>query len=209
MQGRSPSGHLAGRAAPFAISFAAPDRLPMSAPAPLAARLASLFPAFKALVYALLLLNILIFFMTDDALVPHKAVDQIGWVIILAGLEWDSRAARSASVIGWSLAIELVGYACALYALGHYIAEIDWLEIINASAWLLIALLLWLDILVPRIGASRPVGVMRALLYAATLVCAILFGVQGKLLDFYDSVLWIVCFFVIELNILRLSCSAG
>ena len=164
--------------------------------------------AFKAVVYTLLAVNILVFFLASDALVPHKAVDQVGWCILLAVFEWETRipggGVHPARFGRWPLVFEAGGYACALYALGHYLAEPDWLEVTNASAWLAISALIWMDILRPDGGRALLRGWLRTGLYALTFICAVIWGVEGKLLDFYDAALWILCFFVIELNILGL-----
>lgn len=164
--------------------------------------------AFKAVVYALLVINIALFFFASGAPVPHKAVDQIGWCILLGVFEWETRTmARGISIArigGWPLAWELAGYACALFALAHYIATPDWLEVTNATAWLAISGLIWLDILRPDGARAAPRAWLRSGLYAVTFACAVIWGVEGALLDFYDAALWILCFFVIELNILGL-----
>lgn len=161
--------------------------------------------AFKAVVYTLLVLNIAAFFLASEAPVPHKAVDQVGWCILLGVFEWETRSAsRSAGIGGWPLAWELAGYACALYALAHYIATPDWLEVANATAWLAISALIWLDILRPDSGRASLRRWLRTGLYAVTFICALIWGVEGALLDFYDAALWILCFFVIEMNILGL-----
>jgi hypothetical protein len=164
---------------------------------------------FKTVLYGLLILNVGTFLYLDPE--PHRAIDQIGWLILLGVFEYETRlTARGgvpAVVRPLPLLCELAGYACALYALRHYVAAADGIEIANAATWLAISAMIWIDILWPTdtdTTAFRLRSVLKSLLYGMTLVCAGIWGWRGSLIDFYDSALWILCFFVIELNILRL-----
>lgn len=165
--------------------------------------------AFKAVVYTLLILNVGAFLAVDRS--SHRAIDQIGWLIILGIFEYETRLVRAGGSLAGlrplPLAIEAAGYACALYALGHYIAIADGLEIANEVTWLAISVMIWVDILWPvEAGtlAMRTRSWIKLPLYALTLVWATLWGLAGSILDFYDALLWILCFFVIEINILRI-----
>ena len=84
---------------------------------------------FKAVLYALLVINVGTFLAVDRT--SHRAIDQIGWLIILGIFEYETRLARAggdlAGLRALPLAIEALGYACALYALSHYLAAPDWL----------------------------------------------------------------------------------
>ena len=42
---------------------------------------------------------------------------------------------------------------------------------------------------------------MKGLLYLALFVCAVYWGFYGDFLDFWDAFLWLLAFFMIELNI--------
>ena len=54
-------------------------------------------------------------------------------------------------------------------------------------------------------GAPRPTRtLLRLSLFAVTLACAMWWAGTGSWLDFWDAVIWIICFFVIELNIFGL-----
>jgi hypothetical protein len=166
------------------------------------------FPVFKAVVYAALLANVGAFmWATRDWLAP-KAIDQIGWILILAVFEWETRRLGRGEALtrisAPALAVELAGYGCALFALAHYVAIRDPVEIANAAAWLGISALIWIDLFSPQ-GASRPLRAgARRTLYAVTLACAIFWGVTGAWLDFWDAAIWIICFFVIEINMFGL-----
>jgi hypothetical protein len=167
------------------------------------------FQAFKAVVYVALLANVGVFMWDADSLLAPKAIDQIGWVIILAVFEWETgRLAQGQALTRISpgaLAAELAGYACACYALNHYVSIRDPVEIANATAWLAISGLIWVDLFRPH-GARGPLrSVLRWALYLVTFVCALLWWRTGAWLDFWDAAIWIVCFFVIEINIFGLN----
>ena len=167
---------------------------------------------FKFTVYSLLLLNVwLLSRITGGNSVPYKALDQIGWLLILGVFEWETRAPAGNSegrrLLGWPLGFELLGYGFALFALVNYWHDRIWLDVGNAIAWLAISAMIWLDILRPLdagMAAHRWRGGIKLMLYAATFACAVLWGIAGAALDFYDAMLWILCFFVIELNLIRL-----
>lgn len=166
------------------------------------------FRPLKAVVYAALLANVGVFMWDADDWLAPKAIDQIGWVIILAVFEWETgrlvRGRPLTSISPGALAAELAGYACALFALAHYVAIADPVEIANASAWLAISALIWIDLFHPEGARGRLRSATRWTLYALTFACAVIWGVTGDWLDFQDAVIWIICFFVIEINIFGL-----
>jgi hypothetical protein len=74
----------------------------------------------------------------------------------------------------------------------------------NAWTWILIVLVLEYDVYVPGHYARWEWylrNTIKVALYAALFVYALLWGLDGSWLDFYDALLWILCFFAIELNI--------
>lgn len=167
------------------------------------------FRAFKAVVYVALLANVGLFMWDAESLLAPKAIDQFGWVIILAVFEWETSRLQQGEALTrispGALAAELAGYGCALYALSHYVSIRDPVEIANATAWLAISALIWLDLFRPA-GARGPVrSVLRWSLYLITLLCALLWWQGGAWLDFWDAAIWIICFFMIEINIFGLN----
>lgn len=163
------------------------------------------FQAFKAAVYAALLANVGLFIADAGDLFAPKAVDQIGWIIILGVFEWETgRLPQGMALTRISppaLGFELVGYACALFALSHYIDIRDPVEIANAVAWLGISALIWVDLFYPHGSRGMTRSALRWTLYLITFVCAVLWWIDGAWLDFWDGAIWIICFFVIEINI--------
>lgn len=165
----------------------------------------SWFGAFKALVYLALLANVGAFFVAADSWQAPKAIDQIGWIIILAVFEWETgrldRGVALTRISAGALLAELSGYGCALYALAHYIQIRDPVEIANSLAWLAISALIWLDLFRPAGARSMLRSAIRWTLYGLAFACAVHWGITGAWLDFWDAVIWIICFFAIELNI--------
>lgn len=88
-------------------------------------------------------------------------------------------------------------------------AEAQWLaliDVVNSFDWLLVVLILGADVWLQlkgqltdkliKISAS-----VKAVLYSVLLVCAVLWGIDGDFLDFWDAFLWIVAFIFIEMNL--------
>lgn len=81
-------------------------------------------------------------------------------------------------------------------------------EVINAGTWLLIVILLWIDVYMQmhRIQSKKYHTAstwIKVLLYGTLIAAAIVWGISGVLIDFWDAFLWIVAFFFIELNIFQ------
>jgi hypothetical protein len=166
-----------------------------------------LFLGFKCVVYGLLIINSYHFFYGKETLTSF--IDQLAWLTLLGTMEYESTTLDKdySSVwekrIVWS--VTAAAYAFIIFAWTNYIAEREWLNVVNATAWLLIcAVLLW-NIYGPGDPEERdPPIVKRAKLglYMVVGACALVWTIQGeKPLDAWDAWLWIVCFLVIELNV--------
>ena len=162
------------------------------------------FRVFKFAVYGLLTFNLYLLLREGfDA----EVLDQIGWLILLAVFEWESTTLdrdyrpREKLALG---AAQAVGYVTVIAGwLGYWLTPL-WPEFINATLWLIVVVLLLADVHWPaHFGgpAWRARNLLKVLIYAGLVGCAGYWGVHGDLLDFYDAVLWIVCFAVVELNI--------
>lgn len=77
---------------------------------------------------------------------------------------------------------------------------------VNALTWLAVVAVIEYDVYMPGLY-SRVEWIIRnglkVVLYFALIVFAIMWGIEGAVLDFLDAFLWIVCFFFIELNIIQ------
>ncbi len=170
------------------------------------------FPFFKWTVYGLLAINVVLFVMHET---PTEALDQLAWVSLLMLFEWETSqldkpytsAAERWGIHGLRLAAYLVIVQAALqYGSVDYIQEHGQLDLWNAWTWLAIVAVLEYDVYAPgeyvrwewylRNGA-------KFVLYGALFVYAVWWGLDGDWLDFYDALLWILCFFAIEMNVLE------
>lgn len=165
------------------------------------------FFGFKWTIYALLLVNLYVY-ATEGT--PSELLDSLGWVMLLGVYEWEtSTLHRDRSGPAERLAVggvQAVSYAIILAAWWGYWGDEAWLDFANASLWLLVCASLAYDLYAPGEYGSREWRArawLKGALYAALVAMAVLYGLAGEWLDTYDAALWILCFFVIELNIFR------
>lgn len=165
------------------------------------------FLGFKWTIYALLLVNLYLY-ATGGTFA--EMLDSLGWTTLLAVYEWETTTlhrgytgpAERLAVVG----VQAASYAIILAAWWGYLADESWLDFANASLWLLVCATLLYDLYAPGAYGSREWRARawaKGALYAALVVMAVLYGLAGEWLDTYDAALWILCFFVIELNIFR------
>jgi len=81
-------------------------------------------------------------------------------------------------------------------------------EVINSGTWLLIVLVLWIDVYLQMRGELtaklyRINAWIKAALYSVLVIAAIIWGIYGNFLDFWDAFIWIVAFVFIEMNLLQ------
>ncbi|ARN73477.1 hypothetical protein [Oceanicoccus sagamiensis] len=88
--------------------------------------------------------------------------------------------------------------------------RLAWADVINASAWVLVVIVLEIDVLLQLKGGLQ--GMVRTLskwlkvvLYSILFAAAVYWGFDGDFLDFWDAFLWLVAFIFIELNIFQWS----
>ena len=172
-----------------------------------------LFPLFKWAVYGLLSLNVVLF-LIGQTLVEAK--DSLAWVLLLLLFEWETRqlaagalGARTRRLLhgGRALAYLVIVGAAVEYSSASFRSEYGDLDAWNAWTWILVTLLLEAELWFPQ--RYGPVAWLlrngtKTLLYGALAAYAIAWGMDGEWLDGYDASLWILCFFVIELNVFGL-----
>ncbi|MDG1437443.1 MAG: hypothetical protein P8P98_00605 [Emcibacteraceae bacterium] len=83
-----------------------------------------------------------------------------------------------------------------------------WADIINATSWLGVVIVLEVDVWFQLKGLLkglilRTSTIIKAVLYSALVACAIYWGFQGGFLDFWDALLWILAFVFIEMNLFQ------
>lgn len=173
------------------------------------------FPFFKWTVYVLLGYNVYLFF-TEQTFV--EGMDSLAWVILLLLFEWETTQLdrpyfsklEKYAIHGLRLAAYVVIVLSAVeYSSAEYLAENGPLDMYNSWIWLAVVVAIEYDVYFPGYYRKWEWWLRNALkvgLYASLFVIAALWGMEdydGAWLDFYDAVLWILCFFAIELNIFR------
>ncbi|HEY4582882.1 MAG TPA: hypothetical protein VIG88_08465 [Lysobacter sp.] len=167
------------------------------------------FVVFRWCVYALLALDVLLYARYGRA---TELLDTAAWVVLVLLFEWETGGWRLASRMRPLLHGARALAACAVVvAVAGYALEREWLDFANEATWLGVVALLELDVrLPPRFRrAHRLRRRASALLYAALgafLLAWMLEGLAGDgagqaWLDTWDAALWLVAFWVIELNV--------
>jgi hypothetical protein len=163
------------------------------------------FVLFKYMVYSLLAFNVYLYAKSGTF---TETIDTAAWVVILGLFEWETLSIRQEHwgkiEKGVISLLSLFGYSVVLYSGYSYFIEKEWLDFVNSVTWILVILVLQYDIYFPgHYGQSEWTArnIIKFALYAALFVFAVLWGIQGEALDFYDAFLWILSFFVIEMNI--------
>ncbi len=137
-----------------------------------------------------------------------EAIDTFGWVLLLAIFEFETTSfGIQTDLFNKQLLtfISLVGYSIIIYSAVNYGLEKEWLDLANSIVWILIVMIITYDIYKPSTteqGLKLRVTI-KTILYSLIFLFALKWLIDGELLDFYDAVMWILAFFVIELNIFK------
>ncbi len=173
------------------------------------------FRLFKWTVYGLLALNVWFFLRTEETLTAF--IDSAAWVALLAVMEWESTSLDKPYDSPWEKrvigAVSVIAYGFIIYAWYGYFREEDWIDFINASAWLMVCALLSWQIWMPGDYEGREHAVIAAAkiaTYLVILACALWWTIDAENpLDAIDAWLWLVCFAVIELNVFGFEAGQG
>lgn len=173
------------------------------------------FPWFKWTVYALLALNVYLFIVTQTLI---EGLDSLAWVLLLLLLEWETSRLGRQVLPRWEqglihglrlVATALIVWAAWEYSAAEYVAVHGRLDQFNAWLWLAVVLVLEYEVRWPIFRRQWQwwlINAVKITLYGGLLLIAVLWGVSdepGAWFDCYDAVLWILCFFAIELNVFR------
>lgn len=88
------------------------------------------------------------------------------------------------------------------------ITRLAWVDVINSGVWLLVVLLLELDVRLQEKDRLEGVtlrlsNAAKYVMYSILLLAAVYWGVNGDFVDFWDAFLWLVAFFLIEMNVVE------
>ena len=83
-----------------------------------------------------------------------------------------------------------------------------WVDVINATVWLLVVVVLEVDVRLQEhdrfTGTALSVSnAAKFVLYGTLLLAAIYWGIKGDFIDFWDAFLWLLAFVLIELNVFQ------
>lgn len=86
--------------------------------------------------------------------------------------------------------------------------KLGWIDVLNASAWLLVVLLFEIEVIFQSRGAlTKPrlfaIKASKGVLYLSLLCAAIYWTVYGAFIDSWDAYLWLLAFIMIDLNIFQ------
>ncbi len=81
-----------------------------------------------------------------------------------------------------------------------------WVDVINASAWVAVVLMLEVDVHIQLGNISSPKWgkynvYPKISIYGVLVLAAVYWGITGNLIEFWDAFLWIIAFALIEMNI--------
>jgi hypothetical protein len=162
------------------------------------------FRVLKFSVYGLLSFNV---YLLLTMATVHEALDSVGWMLLIAAMEYKTSTLGHASTSRQKLlllGVRALAYALIIHAWVEYLLAPDWMDFANSTVWLLVCVSLEYDVHAPATYMSlawRIRNTIKLALYASLLGLAVVWGIRGDVLDFYDAFLWIVCFSVIELNV--------
>lgn len=144
-------------------------------------------------------------FVAHGGLAPCDLVGQ-GHSVVISLDEYAPLTAETCVALG---AAALFNPEVQMFATPASHAEmtlLSWLDVANASLWLIVVALIQAEIQLkgsPRgaYSSSRPYKAGKAILYGVLVLIALAWGVLGDPIDAWDASLWLIAFFFIELNV--------
>jgi hypothetical protein len=126
--------------------------------------------------------------------------------MLLGVMEHETRRHHRAMVSRREIALVAVASALAygiiLYAWSQYCLGRQWLEFVNATAWLGVVMVLLWQIYAPERLTGGMIERAKAPLYSVLVTCALIWTFGGyPAIEAVDAWLWLVCFAAIELNV--------
>lgn len=164
-----------------------------------------IFLVTKYAIFAALIIDLLVYLFTEPL---NDALDSFGWLLLLGTFQYESSSLQQDYLGAWEkwllIAIQTVGYGIALKTTVTYGLNHEWLDLANASLWLLVCASLAYDLYVPGAFEGMEWRIrngVKMLLYMGLVACAASWGAEREWLDCLDACLWLLCFGLVELNI--------
>lgn len=164
-----------------------------------------LFAAAKYVIFSALIIDLLIYLFTEPL---NDALDSLGWLLLLGAFQYEASSLRQDYLGAWEKwllgAVQTIGYGIAIKTTITYGLNHEWLDLANASLWLIVCASLAYDLYMPGDFDGlewRIRNGVKMMLYMGLVACAVTWGVEADWLDCVDATLWLLCFGLIELNI--------
>ena len=162
-------------------------------------------PAYRVVLYALLLANALYFAWAGTS---SEALDAAAWLVLLVLFdletrrpEWFVESRRRA----WLRFVRLLAAAAVIGAMFGYTLEDDALDTANSVLWIAVVILLEAEMRFPSFVSRARIAftASAALLYGGLAVLVVLWAVERLWFDAYDALLWLIAFATLELNVIN------
>ena len=146
--------------------------------------------------------NILVFALHGTA---TESIETAAWVVILGLFELETRNQNTHA--RWMLVVAMLAYAVIVHSGYSYYIQASWIDLVNVMTWMAIVAVLQAEIYIPTLRLRHLFtlhAALKALLYGLLFVYVFLWAWEGAWMDTYDALLWLVSFFIIEMNIFKL-----
>ncbi|MCX2979728.1 hypothetical protein EYC98_02495 [Halieaceae bacterium IMCC14734] len=146
-------------------------------------------------------------YQVSELTVPACSVLSQDWSILLDLDEYVAMdASNCASLLQPVTRVDGLGSILSSADVLHAARWLAWTDVLNASAWILVVLVLEWDVRLQLkhelqgnlISVSK---LVKAVLYTILLFAAVYWGFAGDFIDFWDAFLWLFAFIFIEINV--------
>ena len=139
-----------------------------------------------------------------------KGLDSLAWYLLLMLFVLETGNARwlaKKHALKAVHALRLCAAAGIAVSTIGYVEERDWLDAINITLWILVVVLLECELRYPHAVARRrrSFTAIAVVLYTSIAALVPFWALHGEWFDAYDAVLWLVSFWFIEMDVLKLA----
>ena len=169
--------------------------------------LASLIQLFSATLDTAAWVVLLLLFELETAVIPDEKLVGGRWSVLVDFDEFIALTAANCRELGaTALQVIRLDHVIATPAAFESAYDLALVDVINASAWILVVILLEIEVRLQLRGGvpSKLQWLMngfKVVLYTTLALAAVYWGIEGEFLDFWDAALWLFAFVFIELNV--------